>query len=445
MKSRITIGIPCYQNVSFETLGDYMRFAFHLGRRYQEYEFFLAIKGKSEQFRARNAIVKQALQTDSDYILMLDDDHVLDIQNSDGPSEGYEFLRTLLDNFEKTPDMGICGALYSQRGGDYYPVVMTETKRGSRFLTMAEISGKLQKVDITGGGCMLIKMDIFRRLEAPWFAPEFEAGTDVQICRKARDIGYSVWCDTSIEIGHVRLERDIVVPSKAIMKKSDISKEQLKGIETADNYVSNYIDDVVEYTDKSVRQLEVLADSYVAKDIETFEGSMVEYYKTRGVKQLARNALFNCSEGKVAQSLAIIKSLEDPKYAYGLDYCCGSAPVGFELLKSGKRMDFIDIDGAGSYEFLKWRARNSPPIGQDIEGPYDFVLMLDAIEHLQPWELHLIEIDAALKIGGLLVTNYFTLYDYDNPEHINMEKYKVEAFLVERGYKAINPNVWIKE
>jgi len=218
MKSRITIGIPCFQGVTFETLEDYMRFAFYLGRRYQEYEFMIAIKGKSEQFRARNSIVKQALQTDSDYILMLDDDHILDIHNTQSPSEGYEFLRTLLEHMENDPQMGICGALYVQRGGEQLPVVMNEGAWGPHFLTPMEISGQLQKFDITGGGCMLIRKEIFNKVAEPWFAPEFEFGTDIQICKKAREAGYTVWCDTSLEIGHVKLERQIVMPTKIGIK-----------------------------------------------------------------------------------------------------------------------------------------------------------------------------------------------------------------------------------
>ena len=74
---RIMIGIPCYRDVAGETLEDYMRFAFHLGRR-TEHEYVMGIKTKSEQFRARNGIVEGALQTKCDYLFFLDDDHVLD-------------------------------------------------------------------------------------------------------------------------------------------------------------------------------------------------------------------------------------------------------------------------------------------------------------------------------------------------------------------------------
>ena len=43
MKQRVCIGIPCFAGVSGETLEDYMRFAYHLGRRYQEFDFFMSI------------------------------------------------------------------------------------------------------------------------------------------------------------------------------------------------------------------------------------------------------------------------------------------------------------------------------------------------------------------------------------------------------------------
>lgn len=445
MKSRITIGIPCFQGVPFETLEDYMRFSFYLGRRYPEYEFMLAIKGKSEQFRARNAIVKQALQTDSDYILMLDDDHILDIHNTQAPSEGYEFLRTLLGHMEKDPTMGICGALYVQRGGEQLPVVMNEGEMGPHFLTPMEISGKLQKVDVTGGGCMLIRKEVFYKVPEPWFAPEFEYGTDIQICKKARESGYTVWCDTSLEIGHVKLEKQIITPSKMGIKTINIDPRQLDLVSRADNYAKEYAHAVCNYTGENIKSLETLADTYDASEIKN-HNSLEEYYKTRGTKQLARNFIFNCGEKKVKEALSYVELLKDTKYAYGLDYCCGSAPVGFELLKLGKSIDLIDIDGAVSYEFAKWRAnRNNFNIGADVDGPYDFVLMLDAIEHLEDWETHLTKIHNALKPGALFVTNYFTLYDYDNPEHINMEKYKVEDFLTRHGYKLINPHVWAKK
>jgi GT2 family glycosyltransferase len=205
-----------------------MRFSFNLGRRYTEYDFFLAIKGKSEQFRARNAIVEAALSRDCDYIFMLDDDHIIDIDKKIGPSPKYFFLNKLVNHLEGRPEIGIIGALYYQRGGNCDPVIMEETKKGQYFFkTHQEVTGGMQKVAVTGGGCMLIRREVFDKIESPYFAPEFEYGTDIQICKKATEAGFEVWCDTSIEIGHLKTESEIIT-SKSLAKHIKETKDYME-------------------------------------------------------------------------------------------------------------------------------------------------------------------------------------------------------------------------
>ena len=138
-KRKVFIGIPCYQDVSFQTLEDYMRFCFHLGRRLTDYDFFLGVKPKSEQFRARNTLVESALQVGADYMLMLDDDHIIDFEGLAGTtSEGtdkYNFLKVLLGHLERG-DADIVGPIYYHRGGTVQPVVMAEGETGGyRFLS----------------------------------------------------------------------------------------------------------------------------------------------------------------------------------------------------------------------------------------------------------------------------------------------------------------------
>ncbi len=446
MKARITIGIPCFQGVDFQVLDDYMRFAFYLGRRYQEYEFFLAIKGKSEQFRARNSLVDQMLHTDSDYLLMLDDDHVIDFERDFEVDDSFEFLRKLLGHMEKDPKMGIVGALYSQRGREgVYPVVMQERDGIPYFLSPQEISNTMQEVAVTGGGCMLIRREVFLTFKRPWFEAEHEYGTDVQICRKAREAGFGVWCDTSIEIGHQLLEKEVILPSKIKAVFSDKSPEDLKKELEEAQHLDLYSDDVLDYTRKPLKALVNYADLYDVTDIEDFEGTKEEYYVSRGVKQLARNFVFNSSEQRVKEAMQIFRLLSPIKYSRGLDYCCGSAPIGFGLALRGKKMDFFDLNGASSYEFVKWRTKkHSIDAGFEVGGPYDFVLLMDALEHLENWEEHLIKIDSTLRDGAMLITNFFVLYNYTNTEHIFMNKYKVEGFLVDRGYLPMNHGVWVK-
>jgi GT2 family glycosyltransferase len=202
----ITIGIPSFKGPEPEVLQDYMMWMYNLGRHAAgQYNFQLAIKGRSEQFRARNAIVKAALQHNADYLLMLDDDHIIGINDTN-----WDFLQRLIKHLENDPKKGIVGGLYYQRGGDTYPVCMQEHEGGYFFIHHSEITGKLQKMSVVGGGCMLLRMSMFDKLEEPWFGPEYEYGTDIQICRQAEKAGFEVWIDTSVEIGHLMKERQVI-------------------------------------------------------------------------------------------------------------------------------------------------------------------------------------------------------------------------------------------
>ena len=100
MNKTICIGIVAYDGLDGQVAQDYMRLMFHLGRRHPEYEFQLAIRWKSEQFRARNSIVKAALQFGADYIWMLDDDHILDIGQNRGASSAYDLPIKLVKHLE---------------------------------------------------------------------------------------------------------------------------------------------------------------------------------------------------------------------------------------------------------------------------------------------------------------------------------------------------------
>jgi hypothetical protein len=218
MTTRVLIGIPCFQSADFQVMEDYMRLVFHIGRRCPEIDLLLGIIGKSEQFRARNTIVKAAIQSGCEFLWMLDDDHIIDYEQGDQPTERYDILRKLIYRMREKPRAGVVGALYWQRGGEYLPVMMQEQASGiPHFLHPMEVSGQMQQVDVTGGGCMLIRMEVFDRIAEPWFAPEHDWGTDIQLCRQVRAAGWEVWCDTSIEIGHLRSERE-VISSKSIKR-----------------------------------------------------------------------------------------------------------------------------------------------------------------------------------------------------------------------------------
>ena len=111
----------------------------------------------------------------------------------------------------------------------------------------------------------------------------------------------------------------------------------------------------------------------------------------------------------------------------------------------GHHMDFVDIDGSPSYEFLKWRAKKrNIQCGWGLSNLYDFVLCLDSIEHLKDWGIVLKDICDRMKQEAILITNYFLNENYDNPEHISMDHKAVEALLMEQGLFSTNKIIWVK-
>ena len=454
--SRIFIGIPCFKGVDGDILEDYMRFAFSLGRRLPEHEFFLGIRQKMEQFRARNAILEGARQIGCDYLFMLDDDHIIDWEKTSGPNNRYtSLIQTLINHLESDPAMGICGGLYYHRGAECRPVVMKEGKDGGYYwMRDDEITSGLQDVAVTGGGCMMLKLSMFDRITPPYFEPEFQLGTDVQICKKAKDAGFRVCCDTSVKIGHQVHTSQIITPNNRHQVAMD-SAQQLaqkeEGLERGyllDSAIALYRMDAEEYLGMSFEQMGVVAERYNAKDIQDNKDDIVSYYAKRGKEQLARQVIFHHLPYMVRQEDMFLNMVNTAVEKRGLDVGCGSAPISFELALRGHRIDFIDVDGSGAYEFTKWRAKKRGIVdrcGFAWGGPYDYAMMFDSLEHIEDWRGMLDRIIDSLVPNGAIITNYFWNNDYDNPEHISMDKAAVKKHLIGRGVYPINEVLWSKK
>ena len=456
--NRICIGMPVYSHVSPEVLEDYMRFAYSVGRRLPEYEFFLAIKSKSEQFRARNGIVEAAIQLDCDYLLMMDDDHVIDWERKQGPNDRYLFPGKFVEHLKADPKLKVVGGLYYHRGGQCAPVILSEKPDGGYYyVNDTEIKNGLQEVAVTGGGCIMIEMDLFNIIPSPWFQIENKYGTDIQICQLARDYGFKVACDTSVVLGHILTKRDVVTPENrfSIMVKSapDITtpRQQIENEWATHSALQLYRNDAMEYARfKDLEEVIDLATEYnkMTKEISEYKDLEV-YYKTRGRMQLARQLYYHFTPNQVDGFDGLSKLIDIGKEGYGLDFGCGSAPIGFDYAMRGQKIDFVDIPGTYAYEFVKWRAKHrniENRCGWELKGPYDYIFMMDSIEHLHPdkWRIMLGDIFSRLRDRGVLITNYFNNNDFENNEHINMNHEEVKQFIVENNIYPMNLIVWIK-
>jgi len=63
--------------------------------------------------------------------------------------------------------------------------------------------GELLEVQGVGTACMLIKREVFEKMRRPWFYPHMSMGEDLPFCIHAREMGYKIFVDTSLCVGHL--------------------------------------------------------------------------------------------------------------------------------------------------------------------------------------------------------------------------------------------------
>jgi hypothetical protein len=66
--------------------------------------------------------------------------------------------------------------------------------------------GGIQEVEAVGAACLMLKRQVIERLSYPWFGSDTPGlGEDILFCKKLRDVGYKIFLDTELEVGHMQL------------------------------------------------------------------------------------------------------------------------------------------------------------------------------------------------------------------------------------------------
>lgn len=146
-------------------------------------------------YSARNIIAMQAIQGDYDYVLWLDSDMVF---------EPDTLVRLLQD------EKDIVTGIYFRRVKPYSPVLYENLEIRQTeciFSGVEKYPAEMFEVAGAGLGCMLMRTDVLKDIEATdgpvWFAPIGNVGEDLAFCIRARKLGYKVFCDPSVKLGHV--------------------------------------------------------------------------------------------------------------------------------------------------------------------------------------------------------------------------------------------------
>lgn len=198
---KITIACPTNRGFQAQTFQSLLELIANASKKYD-----LHIVVSSEGYiiaENRNYIAVQALNNKSEYLLMIDDDMVFPPDTLD----------KLISN-----NKDICGVAYHSRGSkDMVKIVpdimaIAEVDKGKYINLTTETDPKYKEVFecyATGTGVILIKTDIFYKIKRPWFEFTYfengkcKEGEDWNFCFKAKNVGYKIWTDPTIPIGHI--------------------------------------------------------------------------------------------------------------------------------------------------------------------------------------------------------------------------------------------------
>lgn len=194
MNKKILIAVPCMDMVS-------ARFAQSLATLKKVGDCVVSFLIGSLIYDSRNRLTEYAIAIEADYILWLDSDMVF-------APDTLERMMKVLDEHD---DIDIVSGLYCRRATPFTPVVFDKLELDENgnvvFEDMKEIPDGITEIAGCGFGGVLMKTDCIFNManehKGAWFTPMNNAGEDCAFCIRAREYGFKIALDPSIEFGHM--------------------------------------------------------------------------------------------------------------------------------------------------------------------------------------------------------------------------------------------------
>ena len=226
---RIKVMVACciLTEVDGQAYPSHIIHAFRMGRD-TDCEFLFFSPRRMAIASARNSAVEAAIQNDCDYLFFYDDD--MDLHK--------DTFSTLLSR-----DKDVIMAMCHIRGYPFHPMVfkwidvkgfdhkIADLKERDKAMMIwkdyadhVDSEGVLNNVATVGCAATLIKVELLRKMDYPWFYTGTANTEDVYFCCKARDKvpEVSIAVDTTVPAGHYIKDKRLLYPYNAeFLKKQD--------------------------------------------------------------------------------------------------------------------------------------------------------------------------------------------------------------------------------
>jgi GT2 family glycosyltransferase len=171
---------------------------------------FVRVRGSGLLSKQRNRVVKQFLETKSDWLLMMDSDEVLTV-------EAFDKLVETAHEKDRPIVAGLVFASFDN-GNPYprpLPTIFMDAPEGFIPLDKYDKDSVFQ-VDAAGTGCLLVHRSVFETMQANadshqgtdwcwfWDGPLNGdwIGEDLQFCRRVRSLGFPIYVNTGAILPH---------------------------------------------------------------------------------------------------------------------------------------------------------------------------------------------------------------------------------------------------
>ena len=219
---KVLVAVNTLTEIDSQVYPSHLVHAFRMGRN-TDVDFMLFTPRRMPIAAARNMAAKTAMKENCDYVFFYDDD--MDLHP--------DTLKTLLSR-DKDIIMGLCCI----RGFPFRRMVFKWIEKDDEIISMADIKikgklmtfwedcdqyvnqdGLIEGPELASVGCAatLIKTDVFRQMEDPYFYTGTQNTEDTYFCVKAQksiqDLKMAV--DTTVPAGHILKDKDILYPETA--------------------------------------------------------------------------------------------------------------------------------------------------------------------------------------------------------------------------------------
>lgn len=150
----------------------------------------VAIQSGTLVYMARDKLAKKAINENFDFVLWLDSDMV--------------FQPSIFEDLKDSGKDFITGVYHARRPA--FTSCIFEKINLDEFKACERYPNNIFRVEGCGFGCVLISTAILKHVLQTYktcFMPIKDYGEDIAFCLRARDLGYSLYCDPTVICGHI--------------------------------------------------------------------------------------------------------------------------------------------------------------------------------------------------------------------------------------------------